>query len=68
MRVVHRFPFSSINFFTVTGISEDLSMAELIPPVISNERVAQIVQIHYSVSPIDPSCYIHEYEDRNYYI
>jgi len=45
-------------------------MAELIPPVISNERVAQIVQAHYTVSSIDPSSIklLHGYEDRNYYI
>ena len=45
-------------------------MTEFIPPVISNERVAQIVQAHYTVSHIDPSCIklLYGYEDRNYYI
>ena len=45
-------------------------MTELVPPVISNERISQIVQAHYTVSPIDPSCIklLHGYEDRNYYI
>jgi len=45
-------------------------MTELVPPVISNERVAQIVQAHYTVSSIDSSTIklLHGYEDRNYYI
>ena len=45
-------------------------MAQLVPPKLSNERVAQIVQSHYTVAPIDPACIklLHGYEDRNYYV
>ena len=45
-------------------------MAELVPPELSNERVSQIVQSHYTVAPIDPACIklLHGYEDCNYYI
>ena len=42
----------------------------LIPPVLSNKRVSELVQGHYAVSSVDPSSIklLNGYEDRNYYL
>ena len=42
----------------------------LIPPVLSNKRVSELVQRHYAISNVDPSSIklLDGYEDRNYYL
>ena len=42
----------------------------LFPPVLSNKRVTDIVQIHYAISNVDPNSIklLSGYEDRNYYL
>ena len=42
----------------------------LFPPVLSNKRVAELVQTHYAISNVDPSSIklLSGYEDRNYYL
>ena len=42
----------------------------LIPPVLSNKRVSELVQGHYAISNVDPSSIklLDGYEDQNYYL
>ena len=42
----------------------------LIPPVLSNKRVSELVQGHYVISNVDPSSIklLDGYEDQNYYL